>query len=389
MTAAGRSWTTWWLEPRDPVVFGDGARTAALAPRHPAWLPPQTTIAGFVRSQFVAAGGRVSEQEARRTLAIRIRGPWLAQKGCEHDIAPQLWLPAPGDLAVAQGKLYRGELLELQEEEGFLWPEGTESELFTLAFPARDREGHKTRPLSFPYLPFATLVCWSLGADIFLPGTQPVQPEYRVHVALDDAALTAEPEALFSSAGLRFAAGFGLAVEVEASRSADPGPRLVVLGAESRTSSCSLRPGSCFPTFSENFKKMYRWRIAELEQSGAELGLRLQLITPGSFGGWQPCWREPLAGRLRGIAMERYAPVSGWNLNAGRPRQVRRLVAPGALYFFGPFEPEKLYELCEEYWGAVIGEDAEGEPEQLLARPADDGYGRVLPAPCSIPRRRA
>jgi hypothetical protein len=265
-------------------------------------------------------------------------------------------------------------------------------------YPAMD--GFKTDRLDFPFWPFESVVAWSLHpqARPFAADTarKPVQPEYRVHVALQDDTWTAEPAALFSSSGLRFDTGFGVALEVEDGRepaAAGPAPgspaHLLVLGAESRASACSVSEGGCFPAFSDDRRKTYGARIAELAASGEELGLRLQLLTPGCFGGWAPPWPGPLANKLRAVVMNRFVAVSGWNLQVppnGRPRQVRRLVAPGSLYFFGPFEADQLLALCEAWWGRSLCEGLAGDPEAHLAPPTADGYGQVLPAPCALPR---
>jgi hypothetical protein len=397
--------STWWLEPRDPVVFGSGARVPALVPGHRFWLPPQSTAAGLVRSRFVARETEVGPGLARQLLEVRISGPWLAQKPGAGKVLG-LWLPAPADVVVGKKDggswLLPAKFLALKSGEGTIWPEGAPPGLLLAELPARypAPDGFKTDRLKFPFWPLERVVEWSLRPqERFLSedeASKPVQKEYRVHVALQDDTWTAEPAALFSSSGLRFDTGFGFALEVEDGResaAAGPAPgsptQLLVLGAESRATLCTVSEGGCFPAFTDELRETYGARIAELAAGGQELGLRLQLLTPGCFGGWAAPWPEPLAGKLRAVVMNRFVAVSGWNLQVppnGRPRQVRRLVAPGSLYFFGPFEADPLLALCETWWGRSLCEGFPGDLEAHLAPPAADGYGQVLPAPCALPR---
>lgn len=406
MTAdtVGQPINSWCLEPRDPVVFGDGARVPALAPRHRFLLPPQGTLAGMVRTRFVAGQADVSRDEARRLLEIRIRGPWLAHF-CGADRTPELWLPAPADVtAVRHGdgseSYHAGELLAAGGAQGALWPDGNPA-LPLLVENVERIGGTKTSRPAFPFWSLDDLVHWSLasGRQPVAEGrrSKPIRPEYRVHVGIEDSTWTAEPEALFSSAGLRYDMDFGVAAEVIDHRrqAGPPGPspgappQLLVLGAEARTVACTVVAGSCFPSFA-TYRDLYRQRIEELLTEGRRIGVRFQLITPGCFGGWQPRWPTELRDKLLAVCLERYVPVSGWDLQAKGPRSVRRLVPAGSLYFLGPFESsdqtaEAVLELCSAWWGSSLCEEQQGDEESCLAPPSHDGYGLVLPAPFGLP----
>lgn len=396
--------TSWCLEPRDPLVFGDGSRTPALAPRHRFLLPPQGTLAGMVRTRFAAELADVSKEDARRLLDIHIRGPWLARTRDKE--VPELWLPVPADvMAVGDGKsesYLPSELLPLNPGEGALWPAGTFEPRMLVRSIERLENGTKTSRPRFPFWPFDRMVRWSLYPG--LDGStheikRHVRPEYRVHTAVEDTTWTAEPEALFSTPGLRYGTGFGIAAEVTDRRglrvppgpSPDTPPHLLVLGAEARTVSCSVLPGSCFPSF-EDYRALYSDRMEQLLADGLQIGLRLQLLTPGCFGDWQPQWPEVFAGKLLAACLERYVPVSGWDLQAKGPRAVRRLVPAGSLYFLGPFtgaSPKDTFDhvltLCSDWWGRSLCADEKGEEKTFLAPPSQDGYGLVLPAPFGLP----
>lgn len=398
--------TSWCLEPRDPLVFGDGSRTPALAPRHRFLLPPQGTLAGMVRTRFAAELADVSKEDARRLLDIHIRGPWLARFQNQGE-NPVLWLPIPADvMAVRDGKsesYLPGELLPLNEGEGTLWPSGAFVPRMLVHSIERLESGTKTSRPHFPFWPFERVVRWNVypGLDGSIREVQRhVRPEYRVHTAVEDTTWTAEPEALFSTPGLRYDTSFGIAAEVTDHRglrippgpSPDAPPHLLVLGAEARTVSCKVQPGPCFPSF-DDYRSLYSERIAQLLADGREIGLRLQLLTPGCFGDWQPRWPKVFAGKLLTTCLERYVPVSGWDLQAKGPRAVRRLVPAGSVYFLGPFtgaSPEDTFDhvltLCSDWWGGSLCAGEEGEEKTFLAPPSHDGYGLVLPAPFGLPR---
>lgn len=312
---------------------------------------------------------------------------------------PELWLPMPADIMAVKQKeeetLHPSCLLELGSEEGVLWP-GEGSPLPMLIQRAERLKGTKTSRPGFPFWPLEEAVHWSLDPQpVTRDLKKSIRPEYRVHVGIDDATWTAEPEALFSSAGVRYGSGYGLAAEIRDGRGGTDGsgprpedpPHLLILGAESRAVSCTALAGGCFPFF-EAFRRSYEERIDQLEKTGHPLGLRLQLLTPGSFGSWQPAWPAALKKKLLAVCMDRYVPVSGWDLQAGGPRSVRRLVPAGTVYLLGSFEAEEVLRLCSDWWGKSLCEENQGgEAASFLAPPFHDGYGLVLPTPFGLPPR--
>lgn len=391
---------TWWLEPRDPLVFGDGGRVPALMPRSAVALPPQATVAGLVRTAFLEAAGDFSPESIQRVLGVRIRGPWLVKADADAD---QLWVPAPADLALAGGELLRPKLLKLREAEGVSWPGSAPPAMVHL--PSRgtgavgeratSNAGVKTEALPFPYWPLDAVIDWGLGADP-VPRLQPhrllersdvlpIQRESRVHVAIDPETQAALAEALFSSGGLRVDDGFRFALEV----SIPPGEPLrvpalsglKVLGGESRTVACSDSKEPLLPR-----AESYEDRVTNyLRAKPGELCLRVQLLTPGSFGGWVPRWPAGVGAPLLAVALDRHLAVSGWNLAAGKQRAVRRLVPAGTVYYLGPFNDRAaLLETWRLLWGASLSEGDPGDPATFLAPPAHDGYGIALPLPCSL-----
>jgi len=114
--------------------------------------------------------------------------------------------------------------------------------------------------------------------------------------------------------------------------------------------------------------------------------VRMLLTTPALFaGGWKPGWldggSQKLEGvppgssvrlRLVGAAIQRWKPLSGWSLEAGRtgPKAVRRLTPAGSVYFFEVCEgmPESLSEL----WLRPVSD---------LEQDRRDGFGLALWGP--------
>lgn len=397
--------TTWWLEPRDPLVFGDGGRSPALAPQAGAYLPPQATAAGMVRTALLEAGGEITKDAAQRALAVSIRGPWLARQLSVGE-EPELWLPAPADVALSGKTPLRGELCRPDTGEGTLWPEPELDKLRLVSLPDRDPEsGRKTDRPAFPFWPYGAVVAWALrdeaetcrllraagllGVEKKRRSQPPIAAENRVHVAIENDTFTAKPEALFSSRGLRFDDGFVLALEVGVPSEAglvDPtklAPALRVLGGEARTVRSVVQAGGILPSFDSVAERLEAC-ARKIAQDG-KLGLRVQLITPGVGDGWKLPWPGVLANKLAAIAMDRFTAVSGWDLQKRGPRAVRRLVPAGSVFFFGPFASvAETMALARELWGRPLPSSSPATTESFLASPAADGFGITLAFPCSL-----
>lgn len=384
--AAEPTLQTWWLEPRDPLVLRDGGRGVALQPHAVPRLPPQATVAGLVRTSWLEALGTTSAQAAETSLGVSIRGPWLVRRTAG---ALQPWLPVPADVVVVDGALQCAELVRPDPEEGTLWPDEVELALDLLALPQRDGRKRKTHRPAFAFWPLEAVIAWGLGQAPQNSGVEkapyPIEPEARVHVSIDEETMTAKREALFSSAGLRFAEGFELAVEVSAPGEPPP-PSLRFLGGEARTVRYRAEAEPLLPAY-EAVSARFEARVEEITARGGVLGLRLQLITPGSFGGWQPAWPPALAGRLRAVAMERHLSVSGWNLQQARQRPVRRLVPAGSVYLFGHFsDAAEVLALCRAHWCRALPATALQGDDEFRATPEADGYGIALAFPYALPK---
>ncbi len=380
----------WRIVPRDPVVVGDGRGQPALASRLPNPLPPQPTLAGFVRTAFTGSG-KVEKDKAVEVLQqVSLRGPFLESVTAAGST---IWVPAPLDAGrVGEDPLTRGALLRCAPDEGVSW-EG-EAPDYLVHLPSKDAGGRKLKipvrpagwPASTPALwPWEAALGWALqegGAEALLDQVSPnppIQPEARVHVAIDPASGTAARQMLFSSAGWRYAEDVGLLVAVEAPSSLTPAAT-GVLGGEGRPA--RIHPQSrSLPAFDEP-----RWRRAwarlHAEHPG-RLALRVQLLTPGCFGGWRPT--APPGLRLLATVLGAHGAVSGWSLQSRGPRAVRRLVPAGSVYVFGPLADQDAFiALSRRLWLQPL--DA-GQPDlaNLLAAPGSDGFGLALPGLTVLP----
>jgi CRISPR-associated protein Cmr3 len=397
---------TWLIEPRDPLVFGEGRGPTEVGAQTTRLSPLPGTVAGMVRTAFYHAGTH------DRLLDVRIeRGPWIARRTGDRF---EPWFPAPQDAAYGhfdvngeRGAAFaRSRLLRLGDGEGVLWPHGPASPgaLAMVAGVDRDDDGDKTRAAAerVPFWPLPLAVQWATSpeARVRAPADReivsPIQNEARTHVKMDSASGTAEAGMLFSTPGLRFAEGFCLALEVQAHEGAHwpPGRDLVLLGGEGRPSLRSEEPRASFPAF-QNVEKDYERGVHQ-----GPSGLRIQLLThawmrPGARSGepaWLPSWIDAatLVGSIEGVRLRVEAvclagivPISGWDMVQGGPRRVRRLVPPGAVYYFRLLDEHEHDPLraAAALWGRPFepGGDARVLADEHLAPPAHDGYGLMLP----------
>ena len=89
----------------------------------------------------------------------------------------------------------------------------------------------------------------------------------------------------------------------------------------------------------------------------------LTLLTPALFDkGWLPGWldSQTLTGtlphtnlqvKLRAAAIDRWLPVSGWDLQQHAPKAMRKAVSAGAVYWF-EIQSGNPAELTQAQWQA-------------------------------------
>jgi hypothetical protein len=453
---------TWFIQPRDPVVVRDGKLTTELGAGAPFRLPLPGTVAGMVRACFARGIAHVAPDDARTLLeAVRItRGPWLTRVEDGENGATRFepWAPMAADVAAlvppsapsavrTSLTLRRGTLKAPQDGEGVLPPPGigdATAVLRWLHLPNRD-DGAKVLPAEseVPFWPLTDAVLWALSnndatIERLLFGVakecSAVEEEMRIHVVIEPGTGTAEAGMLFGTPGLRFADGFGLAVEIEAPATPPfgtwPGEHdFVQLGGESRPSARHTVEGAAFPAFAA-FKAAYaaasegkdpsdalRPDAGATLRGGTELrprclrsmdpalrppaGLRLQLLTPGALGStarpdhaagaaaWLPTWlravgdpvtltgrhpalRESLSLRLVGACVRGFVATSGWNLQANGGRG-------------GPRRVRRLVPAGSVYYFEVLRDGSPAGAEGLIEA-AEALWGQPMePEPQEMP----
>jgi CRISPR-associated protein Cmr3 len=343
------------IEPRDPLIFRDGRPFAAgITPHSMSW-PHPTVIIGTARTR-IGLPGPFNAALVDRLLQVRQRGPLLAYT---EAASWKLAVPAPHDAAIFPAKngdaqnfeLYPCRPTLLQQAEGTdldigattsgLWP--------TLA----DLPNVKP-PTDVPsWWSWKQYKRWLLhdGSDsIAVPRSElglhgPLR-QTRVHISINPETSTAAEGRLFATEGLEFARTH--------KRGDTPEP--LALYSEFTVPEGMAHDKLQGVISIGGERRLARWHAAENLlselQPPEELfdrilqtrRLRLILITPGSFEkGWVPRWladsspppvnQSAIRFELKGAAVGRFIPISGWDLLNGEPKPTRFLAPSGSVYF--------------------------------------------------------
>lgn len=334
----------WIIEPRDPLIAGDGRpfgpneglRAKSLS------FPFPSTVAGAVRTRAGLDGnGRFDKSCVSRVEQIRVRGPLLAEIEPDETIR---WLaPAPRDALLFDNPDSIRRLVPLPSLPGVV-SDLDDHGLSIVGMPHPDARKPSNKAPVFWY--WDRFEEWLLNprddpfarADLGLDGPT---ADRRMHVAIDPATLTGLPGMLFMTSGLTFwqndvhdetnlagARRLGLGVEVAGTNGLIIRPGVGPLGGERRL--MNWREGSQpFPSMPVKLKRAV---------AGVGNCVRVILLTPAHFtAGWKPDFLlQPRFGvevELQAAAVGKPQTVSGWDLVARGPRPTRRLAPAGSVYF--------------------------------------------------------
>lgn len=206
-------------------------------------------------------------------------------------------------------------------------------------------------------------LAWQSGCDldfatISTQGLDSIPIDIRTHVAIDDDSLSSEDGQLFQTAGLDLGAkrqpnhqgwdelqlGFLTGIEAPLDSPTKPADTLVRFGGEGRLSTMIA-----VTTQANNSLAAPKSLNDDIKAKG---GLLITLLTPAIFAnGFLPAWLDPttLEGtlpqsttkvRLKAAAVDRWQPVSGWDLQQFKPKAMRKAVPAGAVYWFEVLSPE-------------------------------------------------
>ncbi|MDR0522559.1 MAG: type III-B CRISPR module-associated protein Cmr3 [Planctomycetaceae bacterium] len=334
------------ITPRDPVIardgrpFGAGQRMKSLD-----WIYP-SVLAGSLRTMLgKQCAYTFNEQEIETLKKIEFTGPLPFTK-------EKLYFPKPLDCVVKKndndennGTVYSARPQPLKENEGCNLPGG----LQPVFLP--DEAGGDFKPKkTAPFWSSEKLLHWLAqeqenGKEFNDDDTlQTLPQEERVHVKIEPATGASEPKMLFSTTGLDFS-NVQIAVKINV-------PDELIAAAE--------KLNAFHPLGGE--RRLVHWKSAGENNTQTVFPavpsfadtkrLRMVLATPAIFAydrhGWLPDWldAETFSGtlpngdvkvKLAGAVIDRWLPLSGWSyakVQRRGPKDVRRLVPAGSVYFF-------------------------------------------------------
>lgn len=378
------------IEGLAPLVFRSGKPFGAQAGADGAAFPLPSSLAGLLRTLHADQQGLPFDDALRQ---VPVGGPLLAWRETGGRITPLI--PKPADAVYLRDENQTVRVLRLTPGG---WPEGCGGDLPAGLLPVVMTQRLDGKPVrGAQYWPLAAIHRWRAGqavdfAALERDGLRELPAETRTHVALDPKTGAARDGQLFQTGGIDLApqrrtaraastagageqaGGWGARELIFVARSAaNLSPTLATFGGERRLSRLSSAPESAWPRPATDLN-------ATIREAG---GLCLTLVTPALFGeGYLPGWLDPVtrAGelpgcpglrlRLRAAAVERWLPVSGWDLAAHKPRATRRAVAAGAVYWFEVLDAPAS-DLTAALWLTALSD----QPRDRL-----DGFGLGLPA---------
>ncbi len=387
------------IRPLSPLVFRSAKPFGSLSDISDIIFPLPSSGAGLVRTQTLLQKGyelvpgkakslAITDEDQKSLLEIGHKGPFLVELGADNSFT--ILVHKPADAIYLKNKESGNiELIRLAPVHD-LGSEQVGSDLPSGLLPVMMTQNIKGKPQSGPNLwPLKTAIHWQNGGDIKFEdlnreGLQSLPVDVRTHVAIDNRTHSGIEGQLFQSASYDFGAirkdikeggwdersyGFLLLSD------ADLHNNHVRFGGESRLSEMQSVAMPQDLAMSQSLP-------AEIEQAR---GLQLTLLTPAIFSnGYLPAWleEETLTGilpqtsikvRLKACAMDRWLPVSGWDLHQKKPKAMRKAVASGAVYWFEVLEGD-ISSIANLYFSSIS--------DQLQDQ--KDGFGIVAIAPWSI-----
>ncbi len=376
------------IEPLAPLVFRSGKPFGAAAGADGNNFPLPSSSAGLLRT--------VAADQTKQAFSVALkqqvcRGPLLVKY--EDAKSLTILVPKPANAMYMKGQ---DNVVRLSPQAF----DNTEcgSDLPTGLLPVQMQSSIKGKPASgTQYWSLQHVISWQAGKsltveDVKKEGLASLPSEQRTHVALDDVSLSSDYGRLFQTAGLAMQAPkhqktdedanktdndkkgwsneqLGFLLQTDKTLSND----LVTFGGERRLSRLHKLEATATGL------KPNQQLSAEVRKSK---GLCLTLLTPAIFAqGYLPAWINPntlqghlpqlpsLELKLRAVAIDRWLPVSGWDLAQWKPKAMRKAVAAGAVYWFEIIGdvPNNLHETL---WLTAIADDAQDQR---------DGFGLVLP----------
>jgi CRISPR-associated protein Cmr3 len=368
---------TYLIEPLAPLVFRSGKPFGSQAGADGANFPLPSSMAGMLRTVTADQQNMSFSEDLKQQV---VRGPFLARY--ENSNSFDILVPKPADALYLKDSTDKTILIRLSPKP---FKSGCYSDLPTGLLPVQMEQDLKGVSTTGPqYWTLKDLIAWQEKTikfeDVQANGLNNLPCEQRTHVALNDVTLASESGQLFQTAGLDFQPNIttegwshkrlGFIAQTNSTLETD----LVTFGGERRLSRLSK--------VDNNQWMQVNCQLAK--QVSKKRGLKLTLVTPATFKqGYLPDWvnAQTLTGylpkypslklKLCAVIIERWLPVSGWDLAQRKPKAMRKAVAAGAVYWFKVLEGETPDNLHEILWLSSISDDAQDQR---------DGFGLVLPA---------
>ena len=339
------------IEPKASLVFRSGKPFGTATSADGATLPLPSSIAGVFRTTYAEAAGLDynNPDHINGLKNITIKGPLFVK---QHAGQVTLMVSKPADAIYM--KHPNGNEVELHQLRPQYPEVGCGSDLpegllhVTLRSEVKGKPSAGVRFWSIDTLrQFSTeAITYSqvqrIGIDLPSVNTE-------THVSIHRGTGASDPGRLFQLASLDFQAKktnsmhgvspdvwsdqlFGMAAMVDVELKATG----VALGGEHRLS-------RMVPLGDET--TLYSVQSQVFEDCLRDGGIKMTLITPALFEqGFRPktvegCW-TPLAAfpsfklRLRAAAIERFVPVSGWDLQRNKPKMTRKACPAGSVFWF-------------------------------------------------------
>ena len=382
------TWHDYLITPQAPLVFKSG-RPFAAGVRDGANFPWPSSVAGLLRTTLMQkegwdlsgpSGGALQE----KMLDTAAGGPFLIR---ETSGKMELMAPRPADvlflldftLAATPFKLAPA---ALPANSGCDLPNGLRPVMLEKTAP-------KGKPQKAPaFWTLSEMLDWRMGKMSKSPlnplkATELLTKDLRTQVAINPLTYAAKDGALLQMEGLDFGyvregKGYGqIRYHVGARFSEQLQNGMVCFGGRRRMSWLEDDVHSLYAMSPE-----YRQQLEK--SSGA---ISLTLLTPGLFdGGWKPGWLSEGADgnegsppgvelrlRLVSAALERWQPVSGWDLHLKQPKRFRKVVPAGSVYWFEVLEGTA--DELQKLWFAAVSDQAQDRR---------DGFGVALPGPWKV-----
>ncbi|MDO4879610.1 MAG: type III-B CRISPR module-associated Cmr3 family protein [Neisseria sp.] len=362
---------SYFLDALAPLVFRSGKPFGAQSDTDDIQFPLPSAAAGLVRTQVMRQNGwnwegetqgcraRLSDAQAAELREITVQGAFLAKQDVSDGL--KILLPKPANALYLKNK--ETDKIELVRLAPQAFDGGTAADFpHAGLLPVQIQSPIKGKPQNgATYWDLADMLAWQNGEELVFEavgrrGAQSLPIEARTHVGIDRKTLAAEDGRLFQTAAYDFAPPvkghhqgwesyrYGFVVRTEADLRDES---VVRFGGEGRLSRLDKISDDIFKQ-PENVNSN---------------GFTLTLLTPALFAkGWLPGWldgatltgtlpKTALQVRLCAAAIDRWLPVSGWDLQQHTPKAMRKAVSAGAVYWF-EIQSGNPAELAQAQWQA-------------------------------------